>query len=190
MKGLQVHRAQVLRLLFLVAGLLLLVGGAMAQTEAESSAEGILLQSQNGKPDVLIPVGSRMSVDFRQDRRTRKVVLEAVTDSAMVLSGDTVDPKYLLRVEIGRGKLGQIGKVLTLVSTGTILAMVILVTLAVALYLNASALLVIGVLIILLALPFVLAFPIGLILGIVLWAIGSKQYHLGWAWKAKIVKKH
>lgn len=138
----------------------------------------------------MIPVGSRMSVDLRQDRRTRKVVLEGVTDSTVVLSGDTIDPRYLLRIELGRGNIGQMGKVMTIVSAVTIVSMAILVLLAALLYLNATALMVVGVLIILLALPFVLAFPVGLIVGIVLWAIGSNQYHLGWAWKARIVKKH
>lgn len=164
-------------------------GGLPAQSEPESSTEGVLLQSQSGKKDVMVPVGTRMNVNFRQDQRTyRGMVLQAVTDSAMVLDGDTVEPRYILRIGLEHNSIGRMGKNLTLVSIAVILTMFLLIILAVLFFFNPAAFLVIGVLIILLGLPFILAFPLGLVVGIILWAVGSSKYHLGAAWKAVIMK--
>ena len=154
----------------------------MAQSEPESGAGSLLVQSQ--RETIEIPVGSYMDVNYRHDSRTfRGEHLEAVMDSTVVLSGDTVQIKYIDRIAVKREKLHKAGKITLFASIGAVLLFWFLVACLFAFYLNPALMFITGLLLVLVAIPASLAMPTGIIVGIVLLAVSTKVFQLGYNWK-------
>lgn len=154
----------------------------MAQSEPESGDGSLLLQSQ--RETIEIPVGSYIDVNYRHDSRIyRGEHLQAVMDSTVVLSGDTVQIKYIDRIAVKREKLHKAGKITLFSSIGAVLLFWFLVACLFAFYLNPALMFITGLLLVLVAIPASLAMPTGIIVGIVLLAVSTKIFQLGYNWK-------
>ncbi|MEY3442191.1 MAG: hypothetical protein RLZZ519_472 [Bacteroidota bacterium] len=170
------------RLVFCAAWLWSPEGFLFAQTEPESASGTLLLQS--ARDTIEIPVGSSLTVNYRHDPRTyRKQRLEVVMDSSLVISGDFVDIKYVDRIAVKDETLYEAGKVTLLVSIGVILAFWFFLACMFAFYLVPALFFVAALLLVIVAIPASLAMPAGLIVGIILMAVGKKHYQLGYQWK-------
>ncbi|MBP6722011.1 MAG: hypothetical protein KA239_06805 [Bacteroidia bacterium] len=171
-----------IRLVFFAAWFWTSANGLFAQTEPESATGTLLLQS--ARDTIEVPVGSALTVNYRHDPRTyRDQRLDVVMDSALIISGDFVDLKYIDRIGVQRKDLHKAGKITLIASVASILAFWFLLACVFAFYMNPALLFVTALLLVLVSIPATLAMPTGLIVGIVLLAVSTKFYHLGYQWK-------
>jgi hypothetical protein len=153
---------------------------AKAQSEPESASGSLELQSRIGTRVVTVPAHTEVGVKYTVNNRMyHRLTLDAVLDSAVVLSGDTVGVEYLEILSVRKEKQYRQGRTIVLIS--------VIVTVAFYAALALSVLLVFGngffsggLLIGLTVLGILagLAMPGGLTAGIVLMAMARKAYNL------------
>ncbi|HEX2898685.1 MAG TPA: hypothetical protein VHS96_03090 [Bacteroidia bacterium] len=158
-----------------------------SQSEPESAKASLQLQSL--KDTIVIPLGSSISVNYRHDPKTyRKQVLEAVLDSAVVLAGDTVEVKYIDRIGVVREDMHEAGKVTLWVSLISIVGFYLAVILLIVLPSSSILFFLAVITAILFGIPATLAFPAGVIVGVILLLKSEKYYPIGYKWRLRTRK--
>jgi hypothetical protein len=153
-----------------------------AQSQPESSSSALVLQSTSGTSKVEFPPGATIGVKYTIDPRTFKGMhINEVLENAVILNGDTVELQYIERITARKEGFHRAGNKLLLWSLFTVLAFLLVLSLSAILLFQPILL---GVMLVILFIPLSLAFPTGIILGIVFLAIAHKTYRLTRDWTA------
>ena len=166
--------------LWILVTLLAGSGAAFAQSEAEGSEGTLYIQSKNGGSDVAVPSGRSVDIKYRHNPKLyRKLVLNEVRDTSVVLGADTVGIQFIDEIGVRREKLHRAGTMVFWGSVIAILAFYLLALAGLALSYSSGGLgLIFLILTVLLAIPAGAAMPGGLIAGIVLLAVAYKRYSM------------
>ncbi len=158
---------------------------AMGQTEPEAGKGSLYIQSIGGTQTVQVPTGTSLSVRYRNSPHVyRGIKLNGVLDSAAVFGPDTVGTKYVEELVVRRDRMHKAGSKILLASTIILLLFVAAALLAGLTAFSFGPLFIIAyAAILILAIPASLAFPTGLIIGIVLLAISQKHYRMYRDWR-------
>lgn len=156
-----------------------------AQGEAENAQGSLTLQSEDGRRTVKLKEGAPIAVKYTIDPRTfRDLRLDAVMDSSVVISGDTVEFHYLDHLVIRDQKLYSAGKKVLLASLVVSFLFYLLVLATVLAAANPGAIMfILGIALVVLAIPTVVAMPGGIIAGAVMMGVASKTYQLRRNWR-------
>ncbi len=156
--------------------------GLRAQTEAESST--LLIESQSGKSHHYIKTGDRLNYQLKDSSMVRKGRITSVQDSSFTVAGKVLAFKDLETVVHLRGNKRPLGGGLIL---GSLVAEPISLLLFVVSLLflldnpSKGQRVIIGFL----AAFTLFIFPLVLVLGIILFALGSKRFNLGKDWRLR-----
>jgi hypothetical protein len=94
-----------LQCLLALVGWAVMVTNAFSQTEPESWNSSLSITSQTDSEHVEVPVGTKLSVRYRNNPRVyRGVELKGVRDSMAILGKDTVAFKYIDRIAVRNEK--------------------------------------------------------------------------------------
>jgi hypothetical protein len=153
-----------------------------AQTEAEAAT--LVIESQQGGQQQTLKIGDRLNYKVKDGRMQRKGRIEAVTDTSVTIAAKTLAFQDLDVVVQLKGKRQPVGGGLLV---GSLIAepITLLLWIVSLLFLldnpSQGQRVLIGVLGVLV----LIIFPLLLVLGIVLLAIGSKTYDLRSKWKLR-----
>lgn len=162
----------------------LLLGTAGTPAYAQTEAEGLVIESQDGRQTESIAVGQRIDYRLKGGDLHRKGRLEAVTDSGLTVAGRPIAFQDVAEVVMVKGHKHPRGSRLARFSFIGMVLSGLLFLLTVALYRGRSTSSQRGLILVFALLGFAF-FPILLIVGLILLAGSRKRFDLTDGWKLR-----